>query len=134
MRRRASPVLGAIEVIRRAETDDRDVTTSRTEVTVSPDEPVFPGHYPDFPIFPGVCEVEYVHLSALLTAPDGPVELVALDSARFTGPVHPGDRIDIEMRWTTTDGVVVCSASVRGPRGECANVRLRYRPAPESKN
>lgn len=132
--RRASPVLGAIHVVHRAETDDRDVTTSRTEVTVSADEPAFPGHYPGFPIFPGVCEVEYVHLSALLTAPDGPVELVALDSARFTGPVHPGDRIDIDMRWTAKDDTVVCSASVRGPRGECANVRLRYRSAPESKN
>lgn len=124
-------MLGAIHVVRRAEPDSQ---TSRTRVTVSADEPVFPGHYPGFPIFPGVCEVEYVHLSALLTAPGGPVELVALDSARFTGPVHPGDRIDIDLRWTTTDDTVVCSASVRGPRGECANVRLRYRPVPESKN
>ena len=61
---------GAVRVVRPGSTDP-DVPPARAEVRIDPSEPVFAGHYPDFPIFPGVCVVECVHRSALATAPTG---------------------------------------------------------------
>jgi 3-hydroxyacyl-[acyl-carrier-protein] dehydratase len=99
---------------------------------ISADEQVFAGHYPGFPIFPGVCVVECVHRGSLATAPDEAVaaglELEAVDSARFLGAVHPGDRITVELRWKRSGDGWQSAAKVRGPLGDVASVRLRYRP------
>ncbi|WP_326829905.1 hypothetical protein OIE13_09870 [Streptosporangium sp. NBC_01810] len=54
-----SPVTGQIHLL----------SGNEVAITISPDEPVFAGHYPGFPIFPGMCVVEVVHRGALLTAP-----------------------------------------------------------------
>ncbi|WP_329618539.1 3-hydroxyacyl-ACP dehydratase FabZ family protein [Streptomyces sp. S465] len=97
-------------------------------VAVDASEPVFAGHYPDFPIFPGVCVVECAHRAALSTAPE-PVALAAVDSARFSGAVYPGDVIDLRLTWRRRGDGWRCSASASTARGEAASVRLRYRPA-----
>ncbi|MCX5203703.1 hypothetical protein OG897_19875 [Streptomyces sp. NBC_00237] len=121
----ASPLAGPVEVL---PAEDESHTAAR--FTVRDTETVLPGHYPGFPIFPGVCLVECAHLGAVATAPGGAKdpELAAVESTRFTGPVFPGDRVDIAMGWKQTPGGDwQCRAKLTTGRGAAATVRLRYR-------
>ncbi|MGW4073559.1 3-hydroxyacyl-ACP dehydratase FabZ family protein, partial [Streptomyces asiaticus] len=79
--RPSSPIAARVEVVRTPAADDRGKVRAATAVTVGEDEAVFPGHYPGFPIFPGVCVIECVHLSGLRTPPPGAtgLELVAVE-------------------------------------------------------
>ena len=83
-------------------------------------EPQFTGHFPDFPVMPGVL--------VLHNMPDRAnklVLLVAIENARFRKPVVPGDTLRMEMKIikrkasvakmagiATVDGVVVAEAEV----------------------
>jgi beta-hydroxyacyl-ACP dehydratase FabZ len=67
-------------------------------------EPFFMGHFPDFPVMPGVLIVEAMAQTAgvlvLKSMPDREnklVLLVAIDYARFRRPVVPGDTLRMEM-------------------------------------
>ncbi len=110
--------------------DDRLVAIK----AVTSNEPVFQGHFPHWPIFPGVLILEaMVQASAVMAslalgakADDNRVYLFAgIDKARFKQPVVPGDCIEIETRsvrrirdiWKTAaeakvGDVVVCSAEL----------------------
>ncbi|MFI1227153.1 MULTISPECIES: 3-hydroxyacyl-ACP dehydratase FabZ family protein [unclassified Streptomyces] len=123
----ASPVRADAEVVR----IDRDRADPSIEVRfrIEPDEPVFAGHYPDFPIFPGVCVVECAHRAALAAVPvaGAALSLVALESARFTGPVMPGDVLTVRADWIACEGGWKYRATASTVRGESAKVKLRYR-------
>ncbi|WP_432037678.1 3-hydroxyacyl-ACP dehydratase FabZ family protein [Streptomyces cucumeris] len=118
-----SPVAAGVRVV-----SGPDAGKAVARVDIDAAEPVFAGHYPDFPIFPGVCVVECAHRAALATAPE-PVALAAVDSARFGGAVHPGDTLDLKLTWRRRDDGWRCAATAVTPRGDAASVRLRYRPA-----
>jgi 3-hydroxyacyl-[acyl-carrier-protein] dehydratase len=95
-------------------------------------EPQFQGHFPDYPIMPGVLMVEAIAQAggALLLAevPDRASKLMvftSIDNARFRRPVTPGDQLRIEvnvLNWRsravkmggsiTVDGKLVCDAVV----------------------
>ncbi len=97
---------------------------------VTANEPFFPGHFPDFPVMPGVLIVESMAQVAgvlvLKSIPDRHSKLVLLASveeAKFRRPVRPGDQLRIEMKMqrrkatvvkmagqATVDGVVVAEA------------------------
>ena len=96
--------------------------TAVLECEVSPREPVFAGHYPDLPIFPGVCLVECVHLAVRQVVPDSPAGLVAVDSIRFHSPVFPRDVLTISLRWDRRG----CEGRVDTVRGTAAVVRLGF--------
>ncbi|WP_308117534.1 3-hydroxyacyl-ACP dehydratase FabZ family protein [Streptomyces anatolicus] len=119
-----SPVAAEVRVL--ARTDEGLATAARAEIAAA--EPVFAGHYPDFPIFPGVCVLECVHRAA--TDGEGapvPADLAAVESARFSGAVLPGDTLDITLRWRRTENGWRCDATTATARGKSASVRLRYR-------
>jgi 3-hydroxyacyl-[acyl-carrier-protein] dehydratase len=101
-------------------------------VPVLADEPVLAGHYPGFPVLPGVCVVECVHRAALAAPPDErtDLQLAAIDSARFLGPVFAGDELVIELVWSAGAGEWSCQAEVGTARGRSARLRLRYRSGP----
>ncbi len=108
---------------------------------VTINEPHFQGHFPDYPIMPGVLMVEAIAQAGgtlLLTEiPDRADKLMVftgIDNAKFRRPVVPGDQVRIEVKvlqWrsravkmlgiATVDGKVVCEATVmcqlvpRGP-------------------
>ena len=72
---------------------------------VTVNEPYFVGHFPDFPVMPGVMIVESMAQVAgvlvLSTIPDRHTKLVLLasvDEAKFRKPVRPGDQLRIEMK------------------------------------
>ena len=65
---------------------------------VTANEPFFVGHFPDFPVMPGVLIIEAMAQVAgvlvLSTIPDWATKLVLLasvDEAKFRKPVRPGD-------------------------------------------
>lgn len=71
---------------------------------VTRNEPFFAGHFPDFPVMPGVLIVEAMAQTAgvlvLKSIPDRDsklVLLVAIENARFRKPVVPGDTLRLEM-------------------------------------
>jgi 3-hydroxyacyl-[acyl-carrier-protein] dehydratase len=79
---------------------------------VTINEPFFQGHFPDFPIMPGVLVVEALAQAAaaglLPTATaQGKVGLLAgLDGFRFRRPVRPGDQLRLEVELTRLRGPV----------------------------
>src|SRR5712671_2757975 len=99
---------------------------------VTINEPFFVGHFPDFPVMPGVLIVEAMAQVAgvlvLKSIPDRKSKLVLLASineAKFRRPVLPGDQLRIEMKVTkrkasiakmhgqaTVNGVVVAEAEL----------------------
>jgi len=99
---------------------------------VTVNEPFFTGHFPDFPVMPGVLIVEAMAQVAgvlvLNSIPDRHEKLVLLASveqAKFRRPVLPGDQLRIEMKVTkrkatvakmygtaTVDGNVVAEAEM----------------------
>jgi 3-hydroxyacyl-[acyl-carrier-protein] dehydratase len=99
---------------------------------VTINEPHFTGHFPDYPIMPGVLMVEAIAQAggALLLSeiPDRDSKLMvftSIENARFRRPVTPGDQLRIEvtvLNWRsrvvkmggviTVDGKVVCDATV----------------------
>jgi 3-hydroxyacyl-[acyl-carrier-protein] dehydratase len=71
---------------------------------VTVNEPFFNGHFPEFPVMPGVLIVEAMAQTAgvlvLKSIPDRDnklVLLVSIDAAKFRRPVVPGDQLRIEM-------------------------------------
>ncbi len=74
---------------------------------ISANEPVFQGHYPGNPIFPGVLIVEAMAQTgavALMTMPEyaGRVPLFAgIDECKFKKPVLPGDQLRLEVEIVT---------------------------------
>lgn len=99
---------------------------------VTANEPFFIGHFPDFPVMPGVLIVEAMAQTAgvlvLKSIPDRHrklVLLVSIEQAKFRKPVVPGDQLRIEMTMlrrkasvakmsgkATVDGVLVAEAEV----------------------
>ncbi len=72
---------------------------------VTLNEPFFVGHFPEFPVMPGVLIVEAMAQTAgvlvLQSMPDRENKLVllaAIENARFRKPVVPGDQLRMEMR------------------------------------
>jgi 3-hydroxyacyl-[acyl-carrier-protein] dehydratase len=99
---------------------------------VTATEPFFSGHFPDFPVMPGVLIVEAMAQTAgvlvLKSIPDREsklVLLVSIERAKFRRPVVPGDQLRLEMvvlkrkhtvakmaGRATVEGVLVAEAEV----------------------
>lgn len=66
--------------------------------------PVFQGHYPNFPVFPGVLQCEAcfqasaVLISKLVPVADGEVPVVTrLNNTQFRRMIRPGESIQVEV-------------------------------------
>jgi len=122
----ASPVRASVEP--RIELGG-DGTRAIVVVPVDAGEPVLAGHFPGFPIFPGVCVIECVHRAAVGTARRSGSELAleAIESSRFLGPAFPDDELRVELTMTEETGTWRVAAEVRAGRRDVARIRLRYR-------
>ncbi|MBU1311512.1 3-hydroxyacyl-ACP dehydratase FabZ [Rheinheimera muenzenbergensis] len=111
--------------------------TALKNVTIN--EPIFTGHFPGLPIFPGVLILEALAqatgiLGFKTVAERSENELylfAAIDDARFKKPVVPGDTMILEVKFlkerrnmwkfygeAKVDGQVVCSAELMCARRE----------------
>ena len=117
-------------LVDRIEELEADRIVGIKNVTVN--EPFFNGHFPDYPVMPGVLIVEAMAQVAgvlvLSQIPDRKNKLVLLagvDGAKFRKPVRPGDQLRIEMKLSkrkatmakmsgtaSVDGVVVAEAEM----------------------
>lgn len=74
---------------------------------LSADLPVFVGHYPKFPVFPGVLQCEAcfqagaVLISRMVEVPAGQVPVVTrVNNVQFRRMIRPGDTIEIRVDFT----------------------------------
>ena len=98
---------------------------------VTANEPFFQGHFPDYPVMPGVLIVEALAQAgavALLSLDENRGKLAffaGIDKVRFKRQVRPGDSIRLEVQITkaragigfgsataTVDGELVCSGEL----------------------
>lgn len=79
---------------------------------VTANEPFFQGHFPDFPIMPGVLVVEALAQAATAGLMSSELRqgrlgvLGGLDGFRFRRPVRPGDSLRLEVTLTRLRGPV----------------------------
>ncbi|WP_042145978.1 MULTISPECIES: 3-hydroxyacyl-ACP dehydratase FabZ [unclassified Pseudoalteromonas] len=106
---------------------------------VTANEPIFTGHFPDQPIFPGVMILEAMAQATGLLGfkttegrADNELYLfAAIDNARFKQPVYPGDTMHLHVDFikerrnlwkfygeAKVDGKVVCTAELMCARRE----------------
>ncbi len=81
---------------------------------VTSNEPFFQGHFPDYPIMPGVLVVEAMAqcggVLALRSIPDRANKVVlfaSIDDCRFRMPVTPGDQLRLELDIIRRRGAVI---------------------------
>ena len=120
------PVLWLDEVIELTD------TLVRARRRVPEDLPVFSGHYPEFPVLPGVllCEAAFQAGAELIAAggdiPDGLVPVVTRQQeTRFRRMVRPGEVLDIEARLDETLGAAWFLTGKVSVDGQVA-VRLQF--------
>jgi 3-hydroxyacyl-[acyl-carrier-protein] dehydratase len=99
---------------------------------VTVNEPFFAGHFPDYPVMPGVLIIEAMAQVAGVLVLNGIADrksklvlLAGVDGAKFRKPVRPGDQLRMEMKvlrsrasmakvsgTATVDGAVVAEAEI----------------------
>lgn len=111
------------------ELEPRKSITALKNVTMN--EPFFQGHFPDFPVMPGVLIIEALaQTAALLTfseerAEDAIYYFAGIDAARFKRPVLPGDQLMMTAKFdreragiykfqvqATVDGEIAAEANI----------------------
>jgi len=107
---------------------------------VTANEPIFTGHFPQAPVYPGVLVLESLAQASALLAfkslggyppPETLYLLVGIDKARFKQQIVPGDQIVLEVEvikekrgiWkfdakATVDGNLACAAEVMIAKNE----------------
>lgn len=70
---------------------------------VTINEPFFQGHFPDFPVMPGVLIVEAMaQVAGILAFKSGAkgnsVYFMSIEKAKFRKPVIPGDQLRVEVK------------------------------------
>ena len=118
---------------------------------VTYNEPYFTGHFPGYPVMPGVMIIEAMaQVAGILVGSIAPhtrgklMFLASVDNAKFRKPVVPGDQLRIEMKLerlkttvakmqgiATVDGQVVAEASVMCKLTDKASATQPAVPIPE---
>lgn len=91
------------------------------ERTIAKDDPVFRGHFPDHPVYPGVLLLETMGqlgccLAALVHDRKVDVRVIKIPAAMFLAEVHPGDVLSIRAKAIELDdfGTICAGQIARG--------------------
>jgi len=106
---------------------------ARALKNVTVNEPFFQGHFPGYPVMPGVLVVEaLVQLSVVLAHDHGlTLELCGITGARFKRQVSPGDQLLLESRMDPMvegKGVFEVQAAVDGQLAAEARLLVVFSP------
>jgi 3-hydroxyacyl-[acyl-carrier-protein] dehydratase len=105
--------------------------------TVAPDNPVFSGHFPGFPVFPGVLVIENMAQTACWVCASVPGDpsslyvLVRISQCTFQSMVRPGDELRTHARLTRLIEQFAqfeCEVTVRGESVARAEMLVARRP------
>jgi 3-hydroxyacyl-[acyl-carrier-protein] dehydratase len=96
-------------------------------------DPYLPGHYPGFPIYPGVFVVETARQAVAELVRDTrgagwSSAVVGLPAARFMAPLLPGDTLRVHVRCEPVgDGELAATVRCTGPGEEpVAHLEMRF--------
>lgn len=107
--------------------------SARALKCVTYNEPFFPGHFPDRPIFPGVLILEALaQLVGVLAYASEPFDsnqkvmyFMGIDRARFRTPAVPGDRLLLEVEvLQRKQNIWKCAGSASVDEALCAEAEL----------
>ena len=114
-----------VDGISKIDLEQESLTAHRT---IAEDDPIFVGHFPDYPIYPGVLQLETMgqagicltHFLRRKTYDVGPdvkpvdVRAFKIHSALFIDEVRPGAELTIDARVLSDDSMTaVCSGQIR---------------------
>lgn len=105
----------------------------KAELDVSPDLPLFAGHFPDYPVLPGVIIMEALAQAASFSIlvereAEGTLGFFAgIDNAKFRNQVRPGDTLTLEATIVKSSRRM-CVAEVKASVGDtvCATATQKY--------
>ena len=81
----------------------------------------FAGHFAEFPLVPGVVELDWA-ITQARTAFTLPSHLIRTEALKFRQFVRPGDTLELTLDWQPDKGRLVFE--LKGPDGICASGRL----------
>jgi len=81
----------------------------------------FAGHFAEFPLVPGVVELDWA-ITQARTAFTLPPHLIRTEALKFRQFVRPGDALELTLDWQPDKGRLVFE--LKGPDGICASGRL----------
>jgi 3-hydroxymyristoyl/3-hydroxydecanoyl-(acyl carrier protein) dehydratase len=92
---------------------------------------VFPDHFPDQAILPGICLVQAVLLAGAASQGLEELRIRTLKNLKFMQPVRPGQCVSIDAQMTPVgDGDFAIKAKLSVEDRRCAEVSLVASPAP----
>jgi 3-hydroxyacyl-[acyl-carrier-protein] dehydratase len=90
---------------------------------------VFPDHFPDQPILPGICLVQAVLVAGAMNEGVGELRVRTLKNLKFMQPVHPGDRVAIDAQVSASgEGELAIKAKLSVDGRRCAEISLLAAP------
>jgi 3-hydroxymyristoyl/3-hydroxydecanoyl-(acyl carrier protein) dehydratase len=125
-----------VDAISAVDLDGRRIRAART---LDPADPVFAGHFPGRPIYPGVLQVETMGQAALclagflskhttqVAADAEPVDVRALKIiyAQYFEPVLPGDVLELHASILDEDGMTATAAGQIIKQGRIVSISLQ---------
>jgi 3-hydroxyacyl-[acyl-carrier-protein] dehydratase len=109
--------------------------TAVAVVTLDPDFAGFAGHFPGAPVLPGMCHVDLA-MRAASQVVGGPLDLLAVDRARFVRKALPGEELKMLLVFRPSAGEVTSIAADLSVGGETAaelHLVVSRRPGPPAR-
>jgi len=109
---------------------DGDGLRGAARLSVRGEEPNLRGHFPGFPVLPGVFVIEALSQVMGLALPQQAPRLRVLRSVRFLAPLLDGDELTVEFTAAAQEGGdwEVTGRGLRADGVEAARIRARFAP------